>query len=520
MISAVGVSFNTNQQYMYIGGRHQSQLLIAKIDYSSGNILIASQITQSGSSQLKQISALSLYDKGTSDMNQLACANYLGNSESASGILYFDESSGVNSLLYAWYFDLSQTSICLDVKLEQTKFYYLMNLPQQSKNYFGTMDITSTSTQISVMQIRLSSKSESFYPSKGLISSDGSFYYDVGNTTYINNNKYDRDLGYVMKYPVNSGCLQTTPSSVTLSVTYQSSFNSGIFSQAVSKTLPSSSVSYDFQALSSVSEQSLTSLNIEELPSTCMNSIFSGTISFTNIPTQVYYINDPSLEFIVQAFTYSQACSETLIWTYQATLSNGNALPSFIGFTVNNNLPTFTIFTADSSKVKSYAIFLVGTLQGTQSQRQNIHVQIKKASNAPGGGSGGGGASLVENNAPIYQSDLVKVVQIYSDQSETINLPNEYDQDDNLITRSISIQFWNNIPDFIEVQEHVIKLHPSSKDIGNYLMTIKLTDDDFFNPLNGLDCKALNHREQVQIFKLIRYKRTYQSNLDRQFLSD
>ena len=82
------------------------------------------------------------------------------------------------------------------------------------------------------------------------------------------------------------------------------------------------------------------------------------TITPTTILTQTYYVTDAASPFTF--VDWSSSVTGCGSFTYSATLSDGSALPSYIGFTPATK--TFSVSTSDPLDINTYMIKVIGTL--------------------------------------------------------------------------------------------------------------------------------------------------------------
>lgn len=184
---------------------------------------------------------------------------------------------------------------------------------------------------------------------------------------YVNSflsKSYSYNVAYIMTYP-SSSCVSASTKTTTLIV--QGIFTSGEFESLVSlatNTDYSVSESNNYHALTGLTSSTLLSTSVVTLPSSCLPSTITGTISYTAISSpQTYTISDSPLTLSFTEFTFSVACSD-IAWTYTAKYGV-SSLPEFVSF-YQNSASTgggyFVVSTTNKNDVGSYEFTVKGTM--------------------------------------------------------------------------------------------------------------------------------------------------------------
>eukprot|EP00347_Sterkiella_histriomuscorum_P000578 403375306 len=377
---------------------------------------------------------------------------------------------------------------CLAVSLNTTYFNFLYTTTaSESVVNYGFVKIADNNNPVVVSRVQtsISQISNTLYPKNGFINSLGSKIFEIGLTTAINMQTYPHQVGYVTKHPINSleTCLQYTTQSIQISMNVQTSFSSGYINTLVT-TLPSSvdqnnklriysHGSYTAGDPIEMSTSSLLSLDQSHLPSPQCEDIPQGIISTPTFDT-IYYIIGESYTIIKNGFSYSRSCSETLVWSYSATLTNGSALPSFIQFTGVHPQLSFSISTSDLSYAgAAFNIKISGILNGLIGSQTYLDVFVF--------------SNLIPiNESPFFIEKLPRSIQISTQQLSFYDLPQTYDPNGDLVSISLEHQFESSlIPIFIQLQGSKLVFNPQIADIGKYSFIIKVQDDNQFLPMNN-----------------------------------
>ncbi|CDW85868.1 UNKNOWN [Stylonychia lemnae] len=357
--------FHPYFDYLYIGGNYQGDLAMIKINLADGLLLTGAAVPQSSTYTGEAISKIAIFIDTNSDQYQVACASFLGNGDNV-GFMYFKQlTDGTNLLLYTWYLTMTYSTFCTAVNYDGITISYLLFDNLRSRNYFGTRSVSS-STNFDIREIYYAAGSELLTTQNAYIPPSGLFFIDIGSLTQVNSQTYSRKIAYLGRFPVGQSCIISSASNTdTFSSIYQDSFVTGNFQQQNLIILTSSSLNFELREDLTKSSSALTSLNLIELPSECLDYVYdTGNVNSPVVGAQVYTVGDPPLIIQISQFTYSENCADTPTWVYQGLKSDYSPLPSFIQFAYDSTGSSFTVQTLDQQTAATYQLVVIGTASG------------------------------------------------------------------------------------------------------------------------------------------------------------
>ncbi|CDW79149.1 UNKNOWN [Stylonychia lemnae] len=153
------VAYISGLEQIFLGGNHNGQPIITKVQLSNIQWLYSKQLKGPGISTTQQyITKIGLFQKPDNTINQLVCVENLGTDLNKVAFVYFVESSmTVNTMTRSWYYPTTTKTQCLDVKLNNLNGYFIIS--QGGYNYYGLLNLASQSSTITVTKLTTSTSS-------------------------------------------------------------------------------------------------------------------------------------------------------------------------------------------------------------------------------------------------------------------------------------------------------------------------------------------------------------------------
>eukprot|EP00347_Sterkiella_histriomuscorum_P002815 403366702 len=482
------MTIKSDRSAFYISGSCNQEPAFMKVKLSDGTTpFIYTVSNPNGSSAQQKLSLIALYEVSGLEYF-VGCAENLGPSQDDIAFLYYTNLIGViPSLVKAWYHTTSGATTCLNLKIDATKIYFLINSPD-TVAYYGSLTISS-STSAALTPIRLSSSTNTLFTRAAYIKSSSPEIYYIGSTTNINGNSYTQKSAFLNKYPTSgSGCLTGSYSTTTVSYNTITIFLlNNYISAATSFSVTPTDEIIQYQVESNVASTSMIDINLVTLPTNCLSYLNVGTIIEPPLAQQTYTLSDPALTISIPEFTYSITdCSDSYIWVYSAYFSNGTSLPTGITFTqLTTGLGSkIVVNTADTTYINTHTIQITAVLNGLYTKSSSFFLQINNtvSSGGSGGGSSSGGSSgsTVTNSAPYFFNKLQEYFKMYSNEELRFAFPRILDTQQDQVSLKITEM---GKPDSAKLNyissytENYVLLSPSSSDIGLHRLVITLTDN-------------------------------------------
>ncbi|CDW71089.1 UNKNOWN [Stylonychia lemnae] len=307
--------------YAYFAGNYNGNLGFTKYSLINGSPNYSYLIQNSNGHQSQKISQLAKYVSTIlNSITIFGCADYLGVDGFDIGFLQILETSVTTNLIKSWLLDMDVQSKCLDVEID-SQYSYILLYKENSVVLQGKITLLDSITVINFNEIRLSTTlTQSLYPKIGYIS--GSLYFFGGQISQINSNNYSKKQSFIHRYPTDQDCIDQDVINTSVNVDLQTSFTfqagigvPKIYNPTI-QTISPSDDSVIYQELIGLISQDLKSINLQQLPQSCLQlepfgAISTPTVFTGNLSDQNYTANS----------TNSQANNQTNV-TNQTSTNN------------------------------------------------------------------------------------------------------------------------------------------------------------------------------------------------------